>query len=223
MEIIKGIHQVDGIRGVNCYLVLNSENLVLVDTGMPGSAGKIINYIQKIGKKPTDLKYIILTHADIDHIGSAVELKKISGAKLIIHSSDAEVLSGQRRPRVHRGFFSRLLSFISPLIPVKHVAADIILKENRDIEGLKLIHTPGHTAGSLCVYRPADVLMVGDAVRSDSAGNPRPPMMDLSDEQTRASLNLISSLDFQVLLVGHGAPVRGNAPQKLKEMISRMK
>ena len=50
-----------------------------------------------------------------------------------------------------------------------------MLKDNMDIEGFNVIHTPGHTNGSICLYNRPEIIFVGDAVRSDSSGNPRPP------------------------------------------------
>jgi len=74
MEIIEGIHRVDeassNLAHSNVYLVINEKDLVVVDTGMPGNAKKIVAYIQKIGHQPSEVSTIILTHYHIDHAGS---------------------------------------------------------------------------------------------------------------------------------------------------------
>ena len=101
------------------------------------------------------------------------------------------------------------------------VTPDIILKENTDIAGYKIISTPGHSDGSISVYIPGKVIFVGDALTSDSKGNPRRPSKMLAADmvQAKESVALIAGLDLNILLVGHGAPVKGNASQKVKEML----
>ena len=94
MEIIPGVHKIDGVTGANCYLVTSGQEMVLIDTGMRGSSRKVAKYLAKLGKNLSDIKYIFITHADLDHIGGAAEMKKSTGAKLVIHAGDAGVLAG---------------------------------------------------------------------------------------------------------------------------------
>ena len=97
MEIVPGIHKIEGIRGVNCYLVINGDRLVVIDAGLPGQAKATVNYIRKLGEKPEAVRCIILTHADIDHVGSALELREMTGAKVAIHSGDVPILTGRQK------------------------------------------------------------------------------------------------------------------------------
>jgi glyoxylase-like metal-dependent hydrolase (beta-lactamase superfamily II) len=95
MEIIRGIHLIDGVQ-CNCYL-LESNGLSLIDTGYPGQTGSILKYIKKkLGRKPSDLKTIILTHCDIDHIGNARNLRDVTGARIAIHKIEAEYVAGRK-------------------------------------------------------------------------------------------------------------------------------
>ena len=99
MEIIPGIHWIEGING-NCYLIDGSE-LTLIDTGLPRKAKKILGYITGgLGRKPGDLKTIILTHCDNDHIGNAFELRNKTGAKIAAHSLDAEYIAGRKQRQI---------------------------------------------------------------------------------------------------------------------------
>ena len=149
MEITSGIHQINGIRGANCYLVITETKMLVIDTGMPGNGSKIINYIKGLGKNPSDINYVILTHADIDHIGSAAEMKKMTGAKLAIHASDAPILSGKSGFKTIRGPLGVLFKLMARLMRFHAVEPDVILGDDFEIDGFKVIHTPGHTNGSI--------------------------------------------------------------------------
>jgi glyoxylase-like metal-dependent hydrolase (beta-lactamase superfamily II) len=107
------------------------------------------------------------------------------------------------------------------MIPFRPAEPDIVLTADSEIKGFRIVHMPGHTNGSICIYRPDEVIFVGDALRSDSNGNPRLPsrISSLDDAQARASLATISALEFDTLLPGHGAPVAGNASQKVRNML----
>jgi len=225
MEIISGIHKIEGVRGANCYLVITETGMLVIDTGMPGNGNRIKNYIKGLGKKPSDINCVVLTHADIDHVGSVAEIKKMTSAKLAIHEDDAAVLTGKTRGKHVKGLLGLLFKLMSPLVRFHPAEPDIILKDNVDIAGFKIIHTPGHTNGSICLYQPGKIIFVGDALRSDSNGNPRPPSKTMSADvvQAKASLIAISELEFDSLLTGHGAPVVGNASTKVKNLVKDLK
>ena len=191
---------------------------------MPGNGNKIITYITGLGKKASDLNYIILTHADIDHIGSAAAIKKITGAKLVIHTDDASILSGRRGFKTIKGPIGMLLKVMSVFIRFHPVEPDIILKKDTEIAGFKVIHTPGHTNGSICLYQPGKIIFVGDALRSDSHGNLKLPSIFLATNvvQATASLMAIAELEFDCLLPGHGAPVKDKASEKVKNLLKRL-
>jgi hydroxyacylglutathione hydrolase len=225
MEIIPGIHRIDGIRGAHAYLVIGEDETLVIDTGMPGNAKKIAAYIERLGKNLSDIKFIILTHADIDHIGSAAELKRMTGARLAIHADDAPILRGKQSFKTIRGPLGFILKLAMRLIRYLPIEPDIILGADSEIEGFRIIHVPGHTNGSICVYKPGKVIFVGDALRSDSSGNPKPIfwISSLDKAKARASLTTIATFDFDTLLTGHGAPVVGNASQKVKNMVARLR
>lgn len=95
MEIVEGVHQVDGVDA-NVYLTIDGEELTVVDTGMPKSAKKILDYVHKTGREPSSISRILLTHCHIDHVGSAQELKRLTNAKVGVHQEDADFVSGKK-------------------------------------------------------------------------------------------------------------------------------
>jgi hydroxyacylglutathione hydrolase len=225
MEIIPGIHKIDGIKMVNCYLIVNDGFICLVDTGMAQDAQKTLDYLAKLGKNPSDLKYIILTHADIDHIGCAAQLKQITGAKIAIHSLDVPILTGKApfKPYLGPQPFRYLANRWLRSLPYKPVGPDIILNDHSIIEGWQIVFTPGHTSGSVCLFNPGRCLIVGDALRTSWRGKPRPISRKICVDldEVRKSLFVISKLEYDILLPGHGAPILKNASQIIRDMVAR--
>ncbi|PWR71706.1 MBL fold metallo-hydrolase [Methanospirillum lacunae] len=221
MEIIPGIHQVDGVNG-NCFIIVRDE-LTLIDTGMPKNSAKIVTYIQDtLNRKPSDLKTIILTHFHIDHVGDADDIKKLSGAKVAIHEADADYVAGRKIQPVPKGVMGWIFKLLIPLFfGSRPVEPEIKLKDGDTIAGLISIHTPGHTPGSICLFDPASkILFAGDVLRFN--GNKiriGPSSLDLNE--IKQSINKIAAIDFDIMLSGHGIPLRPDASVKVREFAKR--
>ncbi len=205
MRLADGIDKVDGVRVANVYLVVTEDGLLLVDTGMPGNAKRILAFTKNLGYQPRDLRFIVLTHCDIDHVGSVAALKELTGAQVAIHELDAPVLSGEQKPQkggLAMVVLYRLLWF-RPAVP------GLLLTDGDTIGGLHVMHAPGHTAGSLALHRDDGVVFCGDALLSNKHGQVRPPdpRLALDRAQALASAERIKALPVKLLLTGHGAPV----------------
>ncbi len=221
MEIVDGIHQVDGING-NVYLVKDVGKLILIDTGMPRSDGKILKYVHSIGCEPQDVSTIILTHFHIDHVGSAQKLKKQTNAKIAVHENEADIVAGKKAPPKPKNV---LLKAFSSVVKTAPVEPDLLLKNNDKIGKLTVIHTPGHSYGSISLLNTEKkVIFVGDAItfRNRKIAGP-PESFTLDPVKAKESIGLISTFDFDVLLSGHGEPLMPNASQKVKEFYASIK
>jgi hydroxyacylglutathione hydrolase len=205
MRLADGVYKVDGVRVANVYLVAIDDGLLLVDTGMPGNAKRIVAFIESIGREAGDLRHIVLTHCDIDHIGSVARLKELTGAQVAVHELDGPVLAGEQRP--HKGGLAMVVLY--RLLSFRPVAPDLLLKDGDTVGGLQVIHVPGHTAGSLVLCREDGVAFSGDALLSDKHGQVRPPDLRLALDraQALASAERIKELPIKLLCPGHGAPV----------------
>ena len=223
MEILPGIHRIDGVSGANSYLVIGKDGNLIIDTGMPGNAQKIADYIARTLKDVHGISLIVLTHSDIDHIGSAEELKRITGGRLAIGKEDAPVLSGTASMKKPKGILGGVMGIAEHIMTFKPAQPDLLLEDGDVINDFKVIGTPGHTLGSISLYLPGDVIIVGDALRSDSDGNPLLPSDTFSLDMDIAmdSVNKISGLAFDNLLAGHGSPVLGNASEKVKSLVGK--
>jgi glyoxylase-like metal-dependent hydrolase (beta-lactamase superfamily II) len=210
MQLTDGVYKIDGVRGANSYLVGIEEGLVVVDTGIPGNAKRILELVSGLGRKPSDVRCIVLTHADIDHAGSAAVLKELTGAQLAVHELDAPVVAGETRPQ--KGGW--VMASLFKLLGFRPAEVDILLRDGDEIGGLRVLHTPGHTRGSITLRREDGVVFCGDALLADKHGNVRPPDERLSADPAEAmeTAERIREQGWTLLLTGHGAPVREPEP-----------
>jgi hydroxyacylglutathione hydrolase len=218
MEIVPWIHQIDGING-NCY-VLVKDGLILIDTGLPGGGQKILRYVQDIlHRNPAEVRTIILTHYHLDHTGNVNTLKGVSPAKVAIHEADSPFVSGQAPAPVPKGWKGAVTRGIGAFISSGPFQPDILLKDRDTIEGLTCIHVPGHTPGSICLLDPVSgVLFAGDTLRYDGRKIEGPPARFTPDmDQARRSIQKIATFTFDILLGGHGVPLRPDASVRVRE------
>jgi glyoxylase-like metal-dependent hydrolase (beta-lactamase superfamily II) len=112
---------------------------------------------------------------------------------------------------------------MSKMVKFRPVKPDVLLKEDDEIASLKVIPTPGHTPGHICLYQPGRLIFAGDALRSDKKGNPiaMSKQMTLDIEEAWKSVRKIASLEFDILLPGHGAPVIHDASKRVRQLLER--
>jgi hydroxyacylglutathione hydrolase len=220
MEIIPGIHRVDGVNG-NCYIIVR-DRLTLIDTGLPRNGKKITGYIgDSLKRTPSDLSTIILTHYHVDHTGNAGELKNLSGAKVAVHEEDADFVSGRKPHPEPKGRLGLPYRFLGMFFRPAFVEPDIRLKNGDTIAGLTCIHTPGHTPGSICLFDPAaKVLFAGDILKYDGEKiSGAPPQFTMDVDEAQRSMSKIALLDFEILLCGHGIPLTSGAAGKVRDFV----
>jgi glyoxylase-like metal-dependent hydrolase (beta-lactamase superfamily II) len=218
MKIVEGVHWIEGVNG-NCFLIVDND-LTLIDTGLPRSAKKIIKYIsQELHRKPSELKTIVLTHHHVDHVGGARDLKNRTSAMVAAHPEDAGFIDGTKRAPRPKGGIGVLFKLLSPFMRAKKVKVDLLLNEGDSIAGLKVVHVPGHTPGSIALLDPArKVLFTGDALTfRDGRVTPPPARFTTQPELAKRSIAKVKSLDFETMLAGHGEPLTPNASAIVRE------
>jgi glyoxylase-like metal-dependent hydrolase (beta-lactamase superfamily II) len=209
VKIVEGIYQVEGTNG-NVYLVEDGDKLILIDTGLPRNDKKIIKNIVALGRKPTDVSLIVLTHFHIDHVGSAKKMKELTSAKVAVHELDADYVAGRKAPPKPKNLMFKALSSVYKAAPVE---PELLLKENDKVGRLIVIHTPGHSEGSISLLESErKVMFVGDAIRfieGKITGSPEQFTLDVG--KAKDSIRKIATFDFDILLSGHGQPLMPNA------------
>ncbi len=222
MEIVEGIHLVDEASGniahSNVYVTTDGEKLTVVDTGFRGNEKKIVEYFQNLGFKPENVEFVVLTHYHVDHVGSATDLKELlPNAKVVAHEADAPFISGKEvYPKPKNIFFRAIASLAKPT----PVAIDIAVKEGDKIGKLTVIHTPGHTPGSICLLdEQRRALFAGDALRTNKGNAVEPPdNFNVDTPAARQSIKKIAALNFDALLAGHGTPIIHDALTQVKKL-----
>lgn len=150
-------------RSVNVFLV-EGEQLCLIDCGVAGSETQIFNYIQSIGRKVSELKYVLLTHAHPDHIGALKKIKEGTGCKVFVHEAEkawVEDTELQFSERPVPGFQNLVLGSCK----IDAVISDEQVLDLASDISFKVIHCPGHSAGSVAyLHRQDNALMCGDII-----------------------------------------------------------
>ncbi len=230
---------------VNAYFVETpeSEAWVLVDTGLPLSDGKIINYTEKIYGAQAKPAAIILTHGHFDHAGAALALAEHWDVPIYAHRLELPYLTGKSDFAPQDPSVGGAIAQMSRLFP--HSGDDFGSRihpipdtgELAEMPGWKIIHTPGHTAGHVSLFRAADrTLLAGDALAtmnmdawtSHITEKPefcRPPAPFTPDwTAARASVELLASLAPETVAAGHGQPISGaDTAQRLKDFAGKFK
>ncbi len=220
MEVVPGIHKVDGTWGGNVYLLVDSDSLTLVDAALPFNAGKIRRYIESIGRTVSDVQQVVLTHSHPDHTGSIRALFGDSAVEVLVHDDDT--LSGGSGRALH--YPGQLISLPGNLPLLSRIQAQGRLDDGAELsvlDGVKVLHTPGHTPGSVCFLdEKRGVLIAGDMLIADGKSFHRPVQFPGTDFGAyRGSIDRIAALDFDTVCVGHGNPVVGGAKAALERML----
>jgi len=167
------VHRI-GLVNVSAYLIYRPGEAILVDSGNAGSDVKIQESMYELGLEPNMLKLVILTHAHFDHAGSAAKLKELTGCQLMIHNKETSRLKKGKTPfppgtrwkaKILVGLgrtFARRMGKFPPASP------DIVVDDSFDLSEFgfpgKVLHTPGHTHGSMVVLLENGELIGGDTL-----------------------------------------------------------
>ncbi|WP_425147685.1 MBL fold metallo-hydrolase [Deinococcus sp.] len=214
------------------HLALISDPLhgaTLVDTGTPNSLNKIEAALKAEGMQLSDLRRIIVTHHDLDHIGSLEAVVNATGAEVL--TSELEIPYVQEGKRAQKmppadkvdelmaGYPEHVREMIKNL-PSVHVKVDRVLSDGEVLDlagGVRVVFTPGHTVGHLSLYVQADgVLITGDALSSADGVLGGPPPQATPDMPTAMrSVQKLAGLPVKTILTYHGGVVDQDAALQL--------
>jgi len=204
---------------VKAHLALETP-ASLIDCGYAGSTDRIDRAMRARGQRVGDLARVVITHGHPDHAGSARELAAL-GIPILIHPADAANLGVTWRDVVERPTRGRVFSAMTPEPPaVQPIEDGQILPL---LGGLRVVHTPGHTPGSVCLYGARDrVLFVGDSLQR-RFGRVSFASGLYSDDQAMAkrSVKRLAELDVDTIVFSHFATLEGGAAEVLANLAER--
>lgn len=225
MQVAQGIHRVT--RGVtNFYLIEDSGKVVLVDAGTPKDWDLFTKTLDDLSLGPNDVEAVLLTHAHADHTGFAERARTTANTDVWIHEADeSSVTTGETakpdggmgaylfKMQMYKTMMSLGSRGASKIIPV-HEVSTFSDGETLDVPGHpKIIHAPGHTAGSCALLlEDRDSLFAGDVLSTwnpltgDIGPQIMPAAMNANSEQALQSLDNLDDIEAGTMLPGHGDP-----------------
>jgi glyoxylase-like metal-dependent hydrolase (beta-lactamase superfamily II) len=224
-KIVDGLYVIP-VGPVNTFLLDSPDGCALIDTGVSGSTAAILRALHALGKQPTDVHHIVLTHAHPDHIGSLAALKKVTAAEAYIHPLDADIATngaGFRPMRPAPGLVTGMMfdMFVRPVETVEPATIEHLVQTEQFLPiagGLTAIHVPGHCAGQLAFLWPKHgrVLFAADSCMNVMGLGSTMGYEDF--EEGKRALEKLSRLDFQVACFGHGQTILHDASDRFRRM-----
>jgi glyoxylase-like metal-dependent hydrolase (beta-lactamase superfamily II) len=218
VEVAEGLHAVRLI-GANAFLVADDE-MTLIDAGHRGSIVMLRRYLDRIGRKLSDIRRIVCTHGHPDHIGGVTEIARATDAQVLMHPADMErlhiklrdVFNGRPAPGAIIAYLTRAPE-AAPLVDGDVVPA---------LGGLEVIHTPGHTPGSICLYSPSRRLIIVGDILQRLKGEVTYPNYLFTDDMglARRSIARLADLEIETILFSHYPALREGARDALRSLAS---
>ncbi len=208
MKITDDVYALDSTKGNYVYVILD-DYIVLVDTGRSKNGLGIINDLKNMDIQPHDVKKILITHHDMDHIGSLAFLEQETGAKIWASKEDIPVILGKK----NRDGIKKLIKYLIKIEKPKNITP---YPENQKIGNIEVIPTPGHTRGHVCLLYK-DILFVGDLLKTSNGKlTHMSSLMNWNDDLSKESIAKIDKYQFKWICPAHGEPIKNNG--QLKEL-----
>jgi glyoxylase-like metal-dependent hydrolase (beta-lactamase superfamily II) len=216
-------------------LITDRDTLILVDTGFPGQTFQLQRAVEKEDIEFKRLTTVILTHHDIDHIGGLADIRKRFPGQISVlaHSEEIAYIQGEKTPLKVAQFEANLHSmtgesraFFEIFKGSFHNAVTWVDQPLTDGEllpyagGIKVIHTPGHTLGHICLYcTEKRILIAGDALRVENGLlDKTPPTANNDSDLYKKSLEKLAKIDIETVICYHGGFYDKNTNRRIADL-----
>jgi glyoxylase-like metal-dependent hydrolase (beta-lactamase superfamily II) len=232
MQLAPHLYRLGSSSLVNSYLIEDGGAITVIDAGLPGLWADLLRELESMGKSPADIKALLLTHGDVDHVGFAERLRRAHGVPVYVGAADA----AEARGEVPKPDAPRDPMRIGPLLGFLWYGLThggmrrMSVQEVTPIEGAGtldvpgtpvVVPLPGHTQGSLAYHAPSvDAIFMGDAMttRSVISGVVGPALgpFTVDPDRALASLDALDGLAAAWVLPGHGDAWTGGLQEALR-------
>jgi glyoxylase-like metal-dependent hydrolase (beta-lactamase superfamily II) len=213
---------------LNLTLIVDEQNgNTLVDAALPDQMEAISAALAEAGIGVRNLRRIIFTHQDLDHVGSGAALVHQSGAWVLAHAADAPYIEGGRRPlKLSPEMLEQRPQLRKVLERLEPIAIDEYVEDGTRLDlagGTRVISTPGHTPGHISLYlERSKVLIAGDALTAERGTLNGPnPNMTLVMPTAIQSIRRLADLQIDTIVCYHGGVVSEGANEQLRTVIQK--
>lgn len=222
LSILPGLSSFNGLLVGRVYLIDDPGGLTIIDAGLELAADRIVKQLEGMGRRPSDVKRILITHGHPDHIGGLQALQAKTGARVFASAQDQPTIEGRQPvPTPSPENLSGLARYLRPSQPkIKGTPVTDVIGEGDVLPilgGLHVLFTPGHSHGHLSFWQPEKrILFCGDVMMR--LPNLRRPfaMVTIDMAQNQRSLLRLVDLYPSVICFGHGRPMTEDTAAQLQ-------
>jgi len=205
--------------------LIKGTGYILVDTGVDKSYSEIVRFLEEHQINPKEITLVVITHHHSDHVGSLGKIIELTGAKVLIHESEAEYLEkGESVPvKIHHPLFKIIMKIMKQPVLTK-MKADIIVGNSFDLKPFgvdgEIFHTPGHTKGSISILIENGEAIVGDSINGKMKNgqvHALEPFFWNDIDLTRKSMELLINRGAKVFYNAHGVACNDIAVKRFIE------
>lgn len=210
-KITDTVHHLPDVVG-GPTLIVGDDYVTLVDAGLPGDEEEILGAIESLGRERSDLKHILITHADPDHVGGLAVIASATGAQIYAGPHEADVIEGKKPARN-----GETLEGVP--VPNRVEPGETIPLHG----GIQAVETHGHTLGHIAYFLPSEsVLIAGDCMTNTEGVTGSLPQYTADAEQAREAVAKAAAVRPDNVCFGHGPSLVGGAAEQLDELAARV-
>ena len=228
IRVAEGVFQIRAI-GARVTVLTKGDEVLLVDAGMKGSSGLIIDSLESIGLSIDMVKTLVISHRHPDHAAGAAELVGGRDISVMAHRLETGVLTGREQSPnpIQNKLMARIAAPVIERMTGSPTKVDVELEDGDVIPfafPVQVVHLPGHTVGSIALFLPdRKLVIIGDALQYKLSLKLFPPAPGVTEdpEQAMESLRKLLNLDFDAICFSHFSPMRSGARAALSSMIGQ--